>query len=368
MTFSFCNQDSASLSHSYQPLFFRLTKLEDQEKISALLESNEGISCYDFIYEQLKELIKIRNPKVQLTEKECKELIEIHLNDCRIEQYGTWVYYPWTKRLVHLLDHTEFIEVRTSRNMYKITLEEQQILAKKRIGIVGLSVGNAIALTLAMERCCGELRLADFDCLELSNMNRIRAGVHNLGLSKVLIAAREIMEIDPYLNVTCFHEGLSEENIDSFFLQNGKIDLLVEECDGLDCKIFSRLKARQLGIPVLMDTNDRGMLDIERFDLEPDRALLHGLIEHLEPENLKNLDNEEKVALVLKILGNEQISERCRISMSEIGKSITAWPQLASSVTLGGAIVTDVSRRILLDQLQTSGRFYVDLNEIIKNQ
>ncbi|KAA6438975.1 Rv1355c family protein [Dyadobacter flavalbus] len=368
MASSLCKQDSAPVSHSYQPMFFRLTKVEDQERLNSLLAATEGIFYHDSVYEQLKELIKIRNPQSRLAENDYKEIIDFHLNNCSMEQYGTWVFYPWSKRLVHMLDYEEFLEVRTSRNIYKITPEEQQILIQKRIGIVGLSVGHAIALTLTTERCCGELRLADFDSLELSNLNRVRTGVHNLGLPKVVIAAREIMEIDPYLSVTCFTEGLTEDNLDSFFLHNGKIDLLVEECDGLDCKIFSRQKARQLGIPVLMDTNDRGMLDIERFDLEPGRALLHGLIEHLEPENLKTLTSAEKVALVVKILGDEQISERCRISMSEIGKSITAWPQLASSVMLGGAMVTDVSRRILLGQLHTSGRFYVDLDEIVKNQ
>ena len=46
-----------------------------------------------------------------------------------------------------------------------------------------------------MERICGEIRLADFDILELTNLNRIRTGVHNLGLSKTYSVAREISEI-----------------------------------------------------------------------------------------------------------------------------------------------------------------------------
>jgi hypothetical protein len=30
-------------------------------------------------------------------------------------------------------------------------------------------------------------------------------------------------------------------------------------------KIITRLKAKELGIPVVMDTSDRGMLDVERL-------------------------------------------------------------------------------------------------------
>ena len=76
--------------------------------------------------------------------------------------------------------------------------EEKETLSKKKIGIIGLSVGQSIALTIAMERTCGELRIADFDILELSNLNRIRAGLPNLGIAKTIVVAREIAEIDPW--------------------------------------------------------------------------------------------------------------------------------------------------------------------------
>src|SRR5690606_20123115 len=115
---------------------------------------------------------------------------------------------------------SEFIKVRTNRNIYKILPEDIDRLNKKKIGIIGLSVGQSIALTLALERTCGELRLADFDDVELSNMNRIRAGVQDLGMSKVIIAARQIAELDPYIKVTCYPVGITKENIRGFFTDN----------------------------------------------------------------------------------------------------------------------------------------------------
>lgn len=68
-----------------------------------------------------------------------------------------------------------------------------------------------------MERVCGELRLADFDVLELTNLNRIRTGTHNLDLPKVYSVAREIAEIDPFIKVKCFAAGLTEKNMDFFY-------------------------------------------------------------------------------------------------------------------------------------------------------
>ncbi len=355
------------LNESYKPAFYRLSNTEDKKSFDDLLQST-NIFLYDEIYDQLKELVKSRHPSVKLKDADYKVLIPQHVGDCPMEEYGVWVYYPWSQRLVHVLDEQEFVDIRTNRNKYKITVEEQALLAKKKIGIIGLSVGQSIALTLAMERTCGQIRLADFDTAELSNLNRLRTGVHNLGLLKTIIAAREIAEIDPFLDVKIFNDGLTDQNINDFFIKDGKLDILVEVCDGLDIKIVSRFKAREFGVPVVMDTNDRGMLDVERFDLEPNRPIFHGLAGDLDPDKIKGLTNEEKVPYILKMIGAETISTRLKASMMEVEQSINTWPQLASSVTLGGALTTDVCRRILLDQYHESGRYYVDLDQLVADK
>ncbi len=351
----------------YLPTIFRLNNYNDKQTFTSLIEGGKVSFVYDEIYGQLQELVKINNPSKKITNKEYKELIDKHLNGEEIQEYGVWVYYPWTQKLVHLLDEFEFIKVRTNRNQYKITKDEQDILKTKKIGIVGLSVGQSIALTMAMERACGELRLADFDTVELSNVNRLRTSSNNLGLHKTIIAAREILEIDPFFKIKIFSDGLYTANMDDFFLKDGKLDLFVEVCDGLDIKIESRFKAKELNVPVIMDTNDRGMLDVERFDLEPDRPILHGLADGLNPDNIKGLTNEEKIPYILKMIGADTISTRLKASMMEVEQSINTWPQLASSVVLGGALTTDVCRRILLNQYHDSGRYYLDMEDIVKD-
>ncbi len=358
-------QDTAT----YLPIFFRLMDEKSILHLQNFVKNTPGITIIDELEGQLRELVKSLHPAIKIKAEDYPALIQDHLNGREMEHYGVWVYYPWSNRLIHLLDEEEFVEVRTNRNRYKITRDEQRILKNQKIGVVGLSVGQSIALTLAMERVCGELRLADFDLAELSNLNRIRTGVHNLGVKKTVIAAREIAEIDPFIKVKLFDDGLTKENIDEFFVdEDGKIDLLVEVCDGLDVKIVSRFKAKSLQVPVIMDTNDRGMLDIERYDLEPNRPILHGLADGLDPEGIRDLTNEQKVPYILRMIGGEDLSTRLKASMIEVEQSINTWPQLASSVTLGGALTTDVARRILLNQLHVSGRYYVDLDELIKDE
>ncbi|WP_246000909.1 Rv1355c family protein [Brevibacillus panacihumi] len=351
--------------HTYKPRFYCLANRRDKEQMSALMETVPHLEVMDTYLSQLEEWVKAMHPGRRWTTEELRQEVERQIGEKDVAELGVWVYYPWKQLLVHLLDEEAFTFVRTNRNRNKITAEEQLRLREQKIGVIGLSVGHSIAMTLAMERIAGELRLADFDALELSNLNRIRAGVHELGVPKVVIAARAIAEIDPFLKVICYEEGITEENIDDFFSEGGKLNLVLDECDSLDVKMLIRFKAREMGIPVVMETSDRGMIDVERFDLEPERPIFHGLLEGMDMEVLKNLSNQEKIPHVLKIVGYETMSSRLKESLQEVGSTILTWPQLASSIMLGAASGTDACRRIGLGQTCESGRYYVDLEELV---
>ncbi len=114
-----------------------------------------------------------------------------------------------------------------------------------------------------------------------------------------------------------------------------------------------------------METSDRGMIDVERFDREPERPLFHGLVGDLDPDKLGGMTTYEKVPIVLDIIGAETMSRRMAASLVDIDASIKTWPQLASAVSLGGAINTDVARRIALGTMTTSGRYFVDVEGIV---
>ena len=86
-----------------------------------------------------------------------------------------YAHFPWRNALVKIPGPRTFRRLRLDRNRHKLTASQQAAAGELRIGVVGLSVGHAISLTLALEGLAGELRLADFDDLELTNMNRIPA-------------------------------------------------------------------------------------------------------------------------------------------------------------------------------------------------
>lgn len=276
---------------------------------------------------------------------------------------GIWVYLPWQDKFVHVVEERKFWEMRTLRNRNLITLDEQKKIKRAHIGIAGLSVGNSAALALALEGF-ENFRLADFDALEVSNLNRLRTGIQNLGKNKVMITAEQIYELNPYAKLQIFTEGLDGSNLKKFLAFRKKIDILIEETDNLELKINLRILARKLRIPVVSatDNGDNVILDVERYDLEPRRPIYHGIIN--EPEDLellRSIDFKKKISLIKKIVGYKYVTRRMKGSINQIGKTLPTWPQLGGTAQLAGAVVTYAVRKICLKKKIKSGKYHVDL-------
>jgi molybdopterin/thiamine biosynthesis adenylyltransferase len=307
------------------------------------------VTVVDELQAQLEQLARCRAPR------EGDPVVPV---ECE----GVWFYYPWRRTLVHVLPRELHRELRFDRNHYAITAAEQERLLSLTVCVAGLSVGRAVVTTLVHEGVGGELRLADFDVLDLSNLNRITGGVADVGVSKVVLAAREVAELDPYVEVKIFPRGVEVETVGEFV---DGADVVVDECDGLEIKVLLRERARAQRIPIVMATSQRGMLDVERFDLEPERPLFHGLLDDVSSASLAGLTTKQKVPYVIRILDPTSLSPRAAASMIEVKESVSTWPQVASDVALGGAMVTNAVRRIALRQLSVSGRLYCDLDELV---
>jgi molybdopterin/thiamine biosynthesis adenylyltransferase/nitroreductase len=332
-------------TRAWRPLVLDVRARAEREVLRVLRE-DPSLQVIDRLAEQRAQLAGMKPAPSQSLEEEPQR----------------WVYYPWRRAVVRLLGPRSFDTLRLDRNRNKLTREEQARQRRLRIGVVGLSAGHSIAHVLAMEGLAGEIRVADFDTLELSNLNRIPASVLDLGVNKAVVAARRIGEIDPYLRVLTIPEGITPENLGSFL---DGLDLVIEECDSLDVKLLVREAARERRIPVLMETSDRGVLDVERFDLEPDRPIFHGLLAGLHSSDLEGLSIQEKAPYVLRILGATDVSSRGAASLLEVGQTLTGWPQLGSEVTLGAATAAAAVRRIGLTGDLPSGRVRFDIEEVL---
>lgn len=317
-----------------------LTEEDDRDTLAAL-RADSGIEFIDRVSELHEAMVELRPP------------VDADVSD----EPTRWAYFPWRRTVVRVLGPRAHRRLRLDRNRNLITAEEQQRLGRLRVGVIGLSVGHAVAHTLAAQGVCGGLRLADFDGLEVSNLNRVPASLVDVGVNKAVVAARRIAELDPYLPVQVMTEGVTPATVATFL---DGLDVVVEECDSLDVKVLVREHARARRLPVLMATSDRGLLDIERYDLDPSRPLLHGLLGDIDSAALSGLTSKDKVPYVLRILDAAALSPRMAASLVEVGTSLTTWPQLAGEVALGATAVTEAVRRIGLGEPLASGRVRID--------
>src|SRR3989344_4630473 len=193
-----------------KPTIFR----DDSEELNEI-KKLAGIQIVDIVEEQLKELFEIENPSASTNKK-------------RDEISGDWIYYPWSKTLLHTLSEKEIFSLQTNRNRDIITTAEQKKLAAFTIAIAGLSVGGNIATTLAYNGFSKKIKLADFDNLSTTNLNRARAKLADVGTPKIDIIKKQLYELNPYINITSFDDGINKKNLEVFLLGDYRSNLVFE--------------------------------------------------------------------------------------------------------------------------------------------
>jgi len=102
-----------------------------------------------------------------------------------------------------------------------------------RVGIAGAGgLGSAIAIALARTGI-GFIKIADFDVVEPSNLNRQQYFIDQIGLPKVHALRANLQRINPLVTVDVYHGKITAQNMKDLFAD---VDILVEAFDAADQK------------------------------------------------------------------------------------------------------------------------------------
>lgn len=338
--------------------------IEKPEILSETEALTKNIQIVDGFTSAIEELYFIEHPQQKKAEPGVAEALAAFLAAHTIAPI--YVYYPWKELIIKTVPEDIYYRLRTSRNRFIISDEEQEKYRNFKIGIAGLSVGSAILSSVVVNGGANFIKIADFDVLEITNLNRIRAKLTDIGQEKTLIAAKEVWELDPFTNLELWSQGVTKETLEKF-LTDPKLDVFVDEMDSLDLKIAARFICREAGIPVLMatDNGDGIILDIERYDLDQTLPIFHGLLGDVTSKDFEHLDYKMWLQLATKIVGPTYLTERMQESLAAIGKIIPSVPQLGTSANIAGAAISFSLRRIASGASLDSGRFIVSLEEKI---
>lgn len=99
----------------------------------------------------------------------------------------------------------------------RFPLEVKEKLHHAKVAIAGLGgLGSNIALMLARSGV-GQLFLVDFDCVDITNLNRQMYRVSHIGMYKTDAMVEMIREINPYIEIKTCCEKVTAKNAKSIF-------------------------------------------------------------------------------------------------------------------------------------------------------
>ena len=98
------------------------------------------------------------------------------------------------------------LETRHSRTV-------QERLRAGKVAVAGLGgLGSNVAVSLARIGV-GHLHLIDFDCVDITNLNRQQYFIHQIGMKKTEALKENLLQINPYLEIRTDCVKVEESNV-----------------------------------------------------------------------------------------------------------------------------------------------------------
>lgn len=200
-----------------------------------------------------------------------------------------------------------------------VDIEGQEKLLAARVLIIGLGgLGSPVAMYLAAAGA-GHLVLADFDTVDLSNLQRqIAHTTDRIGQTKVESAAKALRELNPDVQITCITQALDTE---SLALQIANVDVVVDCCDNFTTRFAVNAACVVAKVPLVSGAAIRLEGQVAVFDnRDPNCPCYRCLYDEESEENTTCAANGVLAPLV-GIIGSMQALETIKLIVG-FGKTL----------------------------------------------
>ncbi len=310
------------------------------------------------------------------------------------DTYGTWVYYPYDKDLVHfapkrlhklaLLACNSSLLMDPDRNLDYNQI--RKVFDNVVPAIAGLSVGSNIGKAIIADIRPDAVKVSDPAPFKLTNANRV-AGLgytdlvtsrgnmgSNLGSlngsrEKQQVFTLDILSQDPYMNVFSY-KGIDGSNVKEFLgggSKEPKATVAIDVCDSIDVKMQLAVEARKQGIRFLRftDAGSTVRVDIRPFDTNPEASLAYGITDEELFDLLAKAGTSKSgfYKFGSALIGKDSLErgdEFGGLVRGEISKQYSSVPQLGSTAMVAGGLAGEIVARMALGYKYPE-RFVVDL-------
>jgi adenylyltransferase/sulfurtransferase len=186
--------------------------------------------------------------------------------------------------------------------------------------IVGLGgLGSSAAMYLAAAGV-GHLILADFDSVELSNLQRqILHSTDDIGRSKVDSAAESLTKLNPDITVTKYAARLDDEALHALLPQ---VDIVLDGCDNFATRFAVNRACVAHHKPLVSGAAIRFEGQVSVFLNRDQQSACYQCLYRDEGEENMNCTDNGVLAPVVGIIGSIQATEAIKV-LTGIGEALT---------------------------------------------
>ena len=205
-----------------------------------------------------------------------------------------------------------------------IDIEGQEKLLAARVLIVGLGgLGSPVAMYLAAAGV-GHLVLADFDHVDLSNLQRqiVHTQVR-IGTNKAISAAQTLRELNPEVHITCIEKPLDLESLDD---QVRQVDVVADCTDNFATRFAINAACVKAKVPLVSGAAIRLEGQVAVFDARDENSPCYRCLYEESEEDLTCAANGVLAPLV-GVIGSLQALETIKL-IAGIGTTLKGSLQL----------------------------------------
>jgi molybdopterin/thiamine biosynthesis adenylyltransferase len=143
----------------------------------------------------------------------------------------------------------EFYEMLWFRSSMVFTPKERELIKNARVGVIGVGGTGGIASEQLVRGGVGEITLVDPDIFELTNINRQHfCTISTIGMKKVEAGRRRLLDVNPFLKIRTFEDGINRENAREII---SKVDIIIDASDNKSAHYPLHRVAKELKVPVI---------------------------------------------------------------------------------------------------------------------
>lgn len=180
-----------------------------------------------------------------------------------------------------------------------LMIGEQNIekLSKKSVLVLGLGGVGGYALEALARSGIGHLYIADYDTIDITNINRQLIALQTtIGKSKTEVWRHRIKEILPTCQVTVIEKKITEENL-SILFQN-PIDYVVDACDTVSTKFALLQYCFSNHIPLVACLGTGKRMDPSKLEITELKKTNHDPIARILRKRVKEANISGKIPVI----------------------------------------------------------------------